>query len=154
MIHNHVYTFLAIILEYLKSYVLIYFNVLLNTQYQIVRPGFGVGMFVFNDFPRNLWTFFLLGLTDGRTPRQLSTDDMIEVLRRFLGPLIDFKVVLDGPWFWNLFFCRRFTYNRVILAGDAGHSWPPFGGLGGNTGYGNTVLYSALIHICSVLLYV
>jgi 2-polyprenyl-6-methoxyphenol hydroxylase-like FAD-dependent oxidoreductase len=37
--------------------------------------------------------------------------------------------------FWNLFFARQLVYSRVILCGDSAHSWPPFGGLGGNCGY-------------------
>jgi 2-polyprenyl-6-methoxyphenol hydroxylase-like FAD-dependent oxidoreductase len=27
------------------------------------------------------------------------------------------------------------VYGRVMICGDACHSWPPFGGVGGNTGY-------------------
>lgn len=39
--------------------------------------------------------------------------------------------------FWNLFIARKYVYNRVMLCGDAAHSWAPFGGLGGNCGYGD-----------------
>lgn len=56
-----------------------------------------------------------------------------------VGPASDvsFEVVSDVPWFWNLFFARRILYGHCILAGDSFHSWPPFGGIGGNTGYGD-----------------
>jgi 2-polyprenyl-6-methoxyphenol hydroxylase-like FAD-dependent oxidoreductase len=114
-------------------------------QYHISRPGFGVGWFVCNYFPtteqaeneHEKWTFFLMGLLDGRQPRQLSNEDMIAVVHEFIGPDIDFDVVADAPWYWNLFFARRYVYNNIIICGDACHSWPPFGGIGGNTGYGD-----------------
>lgn len=116
-------------------------------QYHISRPGYGVGWFVCNYFPSSSneereeenekWTFFLMGLLDGRQPRQLSREDMIEVVHEFIGPDIVFDVVADAPWYWNLFFARKFVDHHVLICGDACHSWPPFGGIGGNTGYGD-----------------
>ena len=104
-------------------------------QYQVARPGLGIGFFVLNDYEKHIWTFNLFGLIDGRNPRALSKDEMYAVLQDFVGEKIETSVIGDNGWFWNLFLARSFVYGRVLLCGDAAHSWPPFGGLGGNTGY-------------------
>ncbi|CAM9150701.1 unnamed protein product, partial [Ectocarpus fasciculatus] len=104
-------------------------------QYQVARPGLGIGFFVLNDYHKQIWTFNLFGLIDGRNPRALPKEEMYAVLQDFVGENIETSVIGDNGWFWNLFFARSFVYGRVLLCGDAAHSWPPFGGLGGNTGY-------------------
>jgi 2-polyprenyl-6-methoxyphenol hydroxylase-like FAD-dependent oxidoreductase len=106
-------------------------------QYQVARPGLGAGFFVLNDYDKELWTFNLMVLVDGRNPRQMPKEEMYAILQDFVGPAISISVVGDNGWFWNLFFARSFVFGRVLLAGDAAHSWPPFGGLGGNAGYGD-----------------
>lgn len=88
-----------------------------------------------NDYNRELWTFNLIGLTDGRNPRKLSKEDTYDILRQFVGDSVTIDVVGDNGWYWNLMFARSMVLGRVLLCGDSAHSWPPFGGLGGNTGY-------------------
>jgi hypothetical protein len=115
-------------------------------QYHICRPGYGVGWFVANFVAgeadgaliEERWTFFLLGLVDGRQPRHLSKRELVDVLREFIGPDIVFEIITDAPWYWNLFCARRYVYGHAIICGDACHSWPTFGGMGGNTGFGDS----------------
>jgi len=103
--------------------------------YQVCRPGFGVGYFVLNDIGLAQWAFFLIGLVDGRMPRDLSREEMTVVLADFIGPDIPFVTMSDQPWYWNWFFARKLRFGRAFLVGDAAHSWPTFGNVGGNTGY-------------------
>ncbi len=73
-------------------------------QYQIIRPGFGVGFVVLNDMSREIFTFNLIGLIDGRNPRQLSRDELISVLKVFIGDKFEISVCGDSGWY-VLFFC-------------------------------------------------
>lgn len=58
------------------------------------------------------------------------------LLREFLGPAVDFEVVSDGRWYWDLAVARSFAKGRaVFLCGDSASSWPPFGALGGTLAY-------------------
>lgn len=49
----------------------------------------------------------------------------------------DFSVTLDHVGFWDLRIATADTYRagRVLIAGDAAHSHPPYGGYGINTGF-------------------
>lgn len=107
-------------------------------QYHIARPGYGVGFFVCNNPEAEVWTFFLIGLSDGTPPKNIKNEQMEEIIRYFLGTEIQFRIISDAGWFWNLFFARQFVFDNVMICGDACHSWPPFGGIGGNCGYGDT----------------
>lgn len=73
-----------------------------SLQYHIARPGFGVGWFVMNDISTDAWTFFLMGLVDGRPPRGLSKEEMVDVVKEFVGPGIKFTVTSDSPWYASI----------------------------------------------------
>jgi 2-polyprenyl-6-methoxyphenol hydroxylase-like FAD-dependent oxidoreductase len=104
----------------------------LANQYQIARAGIGIGLFVHVDPVNGLWNFVGRWLFD---PKRFKNNE--EAVREFVGP-VDFKIVLEGHWYWNFFIARSFLRGRVILAGDSAHSWPPVCGLGGNTGYADS----------------
>jgi hypothetical protein len=67
-------------------------------QYHVVRPGYGVGFFVLNDFYEGLWTFFLFGLVDGRMPRQIATEEIPGICKEFIGGDVSFEIVYDTSW--------------------------------------------------------
>lgn len=58
-----------------------------------------------------------------------------EVLRRAAGASFEFEAEYIG--FWDLRFALADTYRagRILIAGDAAHSHPPYGGYGINTGF-------------------
>lgn len=104
-------------------------------QYHVVRKGVGVGYLAQRDAKRGLWTLVLVAMYDGRSPAGLKPDEVPGVVQAMIGPGIDFEIITDGRWRWNFLVARTLKKGPVFLAGDACHSWPPFAGNGGNTGY-------------------
>lgn len=85
-------------------------------QYHIARPGYGVGWFVINSMEENLWTFFLVGLADGRTPRQLTRMDVENVLAEFIGPGVTFEIVSDAPWYIIVYVCIIASFSIYLTS--------------------------------------
>ncbi|GCD95584.1 FAD-dependent monooxygenase [Embleya hyalina] len=81
-------------------------------------------------YPEGGWAWF------GSTPATAEPTDWAEVVARALGPAADVKaeVLRVQPWVMNAFVAERFRHGRILLAGDAAHALPIFGGLGMNTG--------------------
>lgn len=104
-------------------------------QYHTVIKGVGVGYIAQRNARDHLWTLVLIALYDGRSPGALQPEEMYEVVQKFIGPGIEFEVITDGRWRWNFLVARTLRKGPVLIAGDASHSWPPFAGNGGNTGY-------------------
>ncbi len=89
------------------------------------------------------WRF--LGRVDGETewfyhapvPPETTEDntDFAALLHQSVGQAFDLDVTYVG--FWDLRFALADTYRRgrVLIAGDACHSHPPYGGYGINTGF-------------------
>jgi len=63
-----------------------------------------------------------------------ETIDHVELLHSTVGA--EFDISLDHMGFWDLRIAVADTYRlgRVLIAGDAAHSHPPYGGYGVNTG--------------------
>lgn len=99
-------------------------------QYQIIRKNWGIAGVVAADPARGMWNFLMLF---GDRVKRATAD---ELAREFLG-VEDAEVIQDRSWYWNFFVARDFMKGRVLLVGDSAHSWPPFGGLGGNGAYGD-----------------
>jgi len=97
-------------------------------QYHVSRNG-RVASFVAADHERGIFNIPVL------LPRLKPTDDLNAVLADLLGPDQPFEVLKAKPWHMNFFLARDWVYGNVILCGDSAHSWPPFGGIGGNTGF-------------------
>lgn len=65
----------------------------------------------------------------------IDSIDPHEILTETVGA--DFEVEVDHAGFWDLRIAVADTYRagRVLIAGDAAHSHPPYGGYGINTGF-------------------
>lgn len=108
----------------------------IHHQYHVVRKGVGVGMFVLVQAKASLFTFHLFALYDGRRPGDLPEEEIPSMLQEFVGPNVNFEIITKGRWMWNFTVARAFELQqKIFFAGDSCHSWPPFGGMGGNTAY-------------------
>lgn len=111
----------------------------LHHQYHAVVRDIGICFFVLVQGSHGLFTFHLVVLFDGRKPGELPEEEFPEVMTKFIGPDIPFEIVTKGRWMWNFCVARGFNLeNKVLFCGDSCHSWPPFGGLAGNTAYQDT----------------
>ena len=69
-----------------------------------------------------------------------STVDPVALIRRGAGIAdLDIEVVGTDPWTAHQLIADRYGTARVLLAGDACHLHPPFGGFGMNMGIGDAV---------------
>lgn len=84
-----------------------------------------------------LWTFMATRLPGNVDP---ATVDPVDLIRRGTG-LHDLPVEVVGtdPWVAHRLVADRYASGRVLLAGDACHLHPPFGGFGMNMGIGDAV---------------
>ena len=112
-------------------------------MYQIIRKNFGFCGLVASDPKKHLWSFLQ---TIGEETTRASAD---KICREFLGTS-NHEIVSDRNWYWNFFVAREWRKGPAFIAGDAAHSWPPFGALGGNTGYGDAAnLAWKLASVCN-----
>ncbi|MBL1076921.1 FAD-dependent monooxygenase [Nocardia sp. 2] len=72
----------------------------------------------------------------GPSPEQGSDPEWPDLISRSLGPGPEVKVEVLRlqHWVMNAFVAQRFTHGRILLAGDAAHAVPVFGGMGMNAG--------------------
>ena len=84
-----------------------------------------------------LWFFMATRLAGNVDPR---TMDPAELVRRGTG-IADLGIEVVGTDFWTAqrLIADRYGTARVLLAGDACHLHPPFGGFGMNMGIGDAV---------------
>eukprot|EP00040_Diaphanoeca_grandis_P012090 m.61696 g.61696 ORF g.61696 m.61696 type:complete len:1341 (+) comp23019_c0_seq2:150-4172(+) len=105
-------------------------------QYQVIRKNFGVAFVVPVDSARDLWNIPVFMGPNAR--KALQEGNHRQVIAEFLGTE-NFEIQYSGKWHWNFFVAQQFRKGSAFLIGDAAHSWPPFAGLGGNSGYGDAV---------------
>ena len=83
---------------------------------------------------RDTWWIILFGV-DEETGRERGA----ELLAAAIGADIDAHIVSTDPWIARMQLVDSARRGRVLLAGDAAHLNPPFGGHGLNTGVGDAV---------------
>src|SRR5262249_15066264 len=84
----------------------------------------------------NRWVFHLSYAAEmGETPDDYPPERCLELLGLALG-LHDVAVTITSilPWESALRIAEDFRQGRVLVAGDAAHQMPPWGGKGGNSG--------------------
>lgn len=59
------------------------------------------------------------------------------LIRSLTGCDADIEVLAEDPWTARMLLADRYRVGRTLLAGDAAHSNPPWGGHGFNTGIGD-----------------
>ncbi len=71
----------------------------------------------------------------GERPEEFTPEQCVDLARRAVG-IPDLPVELINTAFWTRTaqVAERFQADRVFLAGDAAHRFPPTGGFGANTG--------------------
>lgn len=80
------------------------------------------------------WWIILFGV-DEETGRERGA----ELLAAAIGADVDAQIVSTDPWIARMQLVDSARRGRVLLAGDAAHLNPPFGGHGLNTGVGDAV---------------
>ncbi|MFC0598410.1 FAD-dependent monooxygenase [Streptomyces palmae] len=81
-------------------------------------------------YPEGGWAWFVA------TPEDVMHADWPELLAHALGPRGDRRIEVSRVQHWVMNACvaERFRQGRILLAGDAAHAVPIFGGLGMNAG--------------------
>jgi hypothetical protein len=83
----------------------------------------------------DIW-YFGTGLRDGEP---LSADKVIEQIKLTTGIDLPYKILSADQWTASELIADKYSEGRIILAGDACHLHPPFGGYGMNMGVGDAV---------------
>lgn len=91
------------------------------------------GIFVAHDIDRD-WVF-MHPMTETDTPADFDRARCEAIVRRALvRPDVRLEIRTISPWTMTCQVAERYRDDRIFLAGDAAHRFPPTGGLGLNTG--------------------
>ena len=83
----------------------------------------------------DIW-YFGSGVSDGE---ELSDEDALVKIRNTTGVDLHYEIISKDVWVASELLADRYSDGRIILAGDACHLHPPFGGYGMNMGVGDAV---------------
>ena len=84
----------------------------------------------------DVW-FFMYSL--GRDEKVPDDDTLRAYMNRAFGRDVAAEILVKDPWSAHSLIADRYRDARVLLAGDACHLHPPFGGYGMNLGLGDAV---------------
>jgi len=78
---------------------------------------------------------FMLRIDPEITARESFTEERCrEIMDRVIGGRHDYEISSVDDWVMSAQIAQRYREGRALLIGDAGHRFPPTGGLGLNTG--------------------
>ena len=83
----------------------------------------------------DVW-YFGTNLQDGEP---LSDEKVVEQIKLTTGIDLPYKILSADQWVASELLANKYSDGRIILAGDACHLHPPFGGYGMNMGIGDAV---------------
>ena len=84
----------------------------------------------------DIWFFMPTGLKEGEV---ISDEDAIERIKRATGIDLPYEILSADEWVASELLADHYRDGRIVLAGDACHLHPPFGGYGMNMGIGDGV---------------
>lgn len=84
----------------------------------------------------DVWYIGTGALKEGET---LSEEQALNLIRRSTGIDLPYEILSTDLWVASEFLADKYQQGRILLAGDAGHLHPPFGGFGMNLGVGDAV---------------
>ncbi|HMN43022.1 MAG TPA: FAD-dependent monooxygenase [Povalibacter sp.] len=84
----------------------------------------------------DIWYFAPTGIEEGRT---LSNAEAAAMIAERTGIDLPYEILSADSWVASELLADRYADRRIILAGDACHLHPPFGGYGMNMGVGDGV---------------
>ncbi|MGE0742636.1 MAG: FAD-dependent monooxygenase [Hyphomonadaceae bacterium] len=71
--------------------------------------------------------------------KQYTNEEMLALIRRSTGIDLPYEILSSDEWVASALIADKYTEGRVLLAGDACHLHPPFGGFGMNMGIADSV---------------
>jgi len=83
------------------------------------------------------WSCGVLFDADLEPPSAFTAERVIQLIRNMIGAGgedVDIELLRFSPWHVAATVASRLHAGRVVLAGDAAHEIPPYGGIGMNTG--------------------
>ncbi|MEM6858453.1 MAG: FAD-dependent monooxygenase [Pseudomonadota bacterium] len=91
------------------------------------------GAFIAHDIDEN-W-IFMKNVDRPMAPEDVDHDRLLSQLRQAIGADIDLEIKSVSTWCMTAQVASSYRKDRVFLAGDAAHRFPPTGGIGMNTGF-------------------
>lgn len=83
----------------------------------------------------DIW-YFGTGLRDGEPP---TAEETVALIKQTTGIDLPYKILSADQWVASTLLADKYSEGRIVLAGDACHLHPPFGGYGMNMGVGDAV---------------
>ena len=83
-----------------------------------------------------IWSFGPSGIKEDET---LSNDEAVERIVSATGIRLPYEIISADKWVASELLADKYIQGRILLAGDACHLHPPFGGYGMNMGIGDGV---------------
>lgn len=78
---------------------------------------------------------FMLRIDPEKTPPESFDEAQCrQIVDQVIGRAHDYAITSVGSWIMSAQIARQYREGRALLVGDAGHRFPPTGGLGLNTG--------------------